>query len=298
MHVTDDLAAEGRWPAFSARTVAETGVRSMLSFRLSLAQDTLGALNLYSTVPAAFSPDSQVVGQVFASHAALALQAARQSEQVQVVTQDLRASRLQSERYGRQAELAVALQRSMLTELPDLAPLQTAARYLPATQAAEIGGDWYDALALPGGAVHLTVGDLAGHDLDAAGAMGQARSALRALAVDRREAPGQLLDRFDGVLSRLLPGRTGTCVCAQLTPSPAGGSWRALLASAGHPPPLLITDRTARYVGLPAELLLGKGLAAQVRPRARRGRSQGARTRVGQRRLPRRWPGPARYGRR
>ncbi len=119
----------------------------------------------------------------------------------------------------------------MLTELPNLAPLQLAARYLPATEAAEIGGDWYDAFILPGGAVKLTVGDLAGHDVDAAGAMGQARSALRALAVDRREPPGQLLDRFDAVLAQLLPGRTGTCVCAQVSVDDAG--WQALLGNPG-----------------------------------------------------------------
>ena len=159
MHLTDDLAVERRWPAFSTRTVIETGVRSMLSFRLFLEQNTLGALNMYSTHSAAFGPDSQAVGQVFASHAALALQAARQADQVHTVTQDLRVSRRQSAQFGRQAELAVALQRSMLTELPDLPPLQTASRYLPATEAAEVGGDWYDAFRLPDGAVKLTVGD-------------------------------------------------------------------------------------------------------------------------------------------
>ena len=158
----------------------------------------------------------------------------------------------------RQAELAVALQRGMLTELPDLAPLQVAARYLPATDAAEIGGDWYDAFWLPDGAIKLTVGDLAGHDLDAAVAMGQARSVLRSLSVDRSEPPGQLLDRFDTVLSQLLPGRTGTCVCARL--SQHDGQWQAQFGNAGHLPPLLITDGAAQYVTLPEELLLGTGI--------------------------------------
>ena len=193
MFWTDDLTAEDRWPAFSARAFARTGVRSMLSFRLFLEQATLGALNLYASRHAAFGPDSRAAGEVFAAHAALALQTARERDRIQGMTAQLRASRQQARQYSRQAELAVALQRSMLTELPDLAPLQLAARYLPATEAAEIGGDWYDAFILPGGAVKLTVGDLAGHDVDAAGAMGQARSALRALAVDRREPPGQLL---------------------------------------------------------------------------------------------------------
>ncbi len=259
--VTADLLAEQRWPLFAARTVAETGVRSMLSFRLFLEQDTLGSLNLYSKQRAAFSSDSQAVGEVFASHAALAMSAAQEHERVQAMTEDLKLSRLQSRTHARKAELAVALQRGMLTELPDLGPLQVAARYLPATEAAEIGGDWYDAFWLPDGAVKVTVGDLAGHDLDAAVAMGQARSVLRSLSVDRPEPPGQLLDRFDTVLSQLLPGRTGTCVCARLTQH--NGQWQALFGNAGHLPPLLITDGAAQYVALPEELLLGTGIDQQ-----------------------------------
>ena len=262
---TDDLTLEARWPAFSARAVAETGVRSMLSFRLFLERDTLGALNLYSTAPAAFGPESRSVGEVFAAHAALALQAALEQDRIEGMTAQLSASRRQTQRYSRQAELAVELQRSMLTELPDLAPLQLAARYLPATEAAEIGGDWYDAFLRPDGSVKLTVGDLAGHDVGAAGAMGQARSVLRALAVDRPEPPGQLLDRFDTVLTHLLPGRTGTCICAQLREDEGedGAGWHALLASAGHPPPLLLTEQAVRFVELPTELLLGTGLGQQ-----------------------------------
>ena len=254
--VTADLLAEQRWPLFAARTVAETGVRSMLSFRLFLEQDTLGSRNLYSKQRDAFGRDSQAVGEVFASHAALAMSAAQQHERVQAMTEDLKLSRLQSRTHARQAELAVALQRGMLTELSDLGPLQVAARYLPATDAAEIGGDWYDAFWLPDGAVKLTVGDWAGHDLGAAVAMGQARSVLRSLSVDRPEPPGQLLDRFDTVLSQLLPGRTGTCVCARLTQH--DGQWQALFGNAGHLPPLLITDGAAQYVTLPEELLLAQ----------------------------------------
>ena len=269
--VADDLATETRWPLFAARAVAETGVRSMLSFRLFLEQDTLGSLNLYSTRAAAFAAESQLVGEVFASHAALALQAAREHDLVQEMTEDLQAVRGQAKRYARQAEFAVTLQRSMLTDLPDLAPLQAAARYLPATEAAEIGGDWYDAFVLPTGTVALAVGDLAGHDLDAAVAMGQARSTLRTLAVDRCEPPGQLLARFDRVLAQLLLDRTATCVYAHLSPlDPLGridptvaggrsrqGDWQLDIASAGHLPPLLISQGAAQYLDMPEELLLG-----------------------------------------
>ena len=256
--VTDDLLAEHRWPLFSTRAVEETGVRSMLSFRLFADQDTFGSLNLYSRARAAFDEDSQAVGEVFASHAALAWSAALEHERVATMTEDLRSSRRDIQRYAEQAGFAAALQRSMLTRLPDLSPLQLTARYLPATRAAEIGGDWYDAFAIPGGGVALTVGDLAGHDIDAAVAMGQARNILRALAVDRSEPAGRLLSRFDTVLSQLMLDRTATCVYAQLTEHEDG--WRVALGNAGHPSPLLITDGDARYLELPEDPLLGTGL--------------------------------------
>ena len=258
MFVTADLLNERRWPLFSSRTVQETGVRSMLSFRLFLAQDTLGSLNLYSSTPDAFDLDSQAVGKVFASHAALAWSAARKHEQMEAMSQDLDSSRQVAEQYAAQAGFAAALQRSMLTELPDLSPLQITARYLPATKAAEIGGDWYDAFVLPGGGVALTVGDLAGHDIAAAVAMGQARNVLRTLAVDRPEPPGALLSRFDTVLSQLGLGRVATCIYAQLDEHDTG--WWAALGNAGHPPPLIITDGDAQYLDLPADPLLGTGL--------------------------------------
>ncbi len=78
--VTDDLAAETRWPRFSRRAVEVTGVRSMLAFRMFIAQDTLGSLNLYSKHPRAFTDDSLAVGTIFAAHASVALRAAQNKE--------------------------------------------------------------------------------------------------------------------------------------------------------------------------------------------------------------------------
>ena len=254
---TGDLRSEDRWPHFSSRAASETGVLSMLSFRLFVEQDTFGALNLYSRRAHAFDDDSRRVGQVFAAHAAIALQAAREHERVAELEEDLRGSRRETRRYAQQVAVAVALQRSMLTDVPDLSPLKVAARYVPATEAVEVGGDWYDAFALPDGATALVVGDLAGHDIQAAVSMGQARNVLRALAIDRREPPGQLLDRLDAVLSHLQIGQTGTCVYAQLDEQ--DGGWRAQLANAGHPPPLLIADRAATVLASRPELLLGAG---------------------------------------
>ena len=79
----DDLAKEDRWPKFSQRAAEETGVASMLSFRLFAEGDTLGSLNLYSKQRAAFDDEALAVGSVFATHAAVALAGAQHDEQMQ-----------------------------------------------------------------------------------------------------------------------------------------------------------------------------------------------------------------------
>lgn len=255
---TGDLREEDRWPDFATRATQETGVRSMLAVRLFLAEDTLGSLNLYSKRPDAFTDDSIIVARLLATQAAVAVSAARESERADDVTDRLRTSRQEADRYQRQAEVALVLQRSMLTELPDVPPLQLTARYVPAVQAAEVGGDWYDAVPLPSGAVLLVVGDIAGHDVTAAAAMAQARSMLRALAVDRDDPPGRLLSRFDAVLRHL-----GIARIARIARLEArDGAWQVTVASAGHPPPLLIGVEGARYLDLPNEVLLGTGVDA------------------------------------
>lgn len=77
-----DLRLESRWPKFAARAQRDTGISSMLSFRLFVADDTLGALNLYSKAVDAFDERSRTVGLVFAAHAALALSTAIHGEQM------------------------------------------------------------------------------------------------------------------------------------------------------------------------------------------------------------------------
>ncbi len=78
----DHLAEEQRWPSFSRRASEETGVASILSFRLFAEEDTMGSLNLYSTKPAAFGDEARELGAVFAAHAAVALSGARKEEQL------------------------------------------------------------------------------------------------------------------------------------------------------------------------------------------------------------------------
>src|SRR5659263_95414 len=158
MYTTGDLRTEERWPAFATRATTASGIRSMLSLRLFVEGDNLGALNMYSRQPDAFDEDSIAVGRQFVAHAAIALSDAIESER----------SERRADRFQAQAGIAVHLQRSMLTELPDMAPFTAAARYVPAVVDAEVGGDWYDALVLPSGDFLLVVGNLTRHDVAAA----------------------------------------------------------------------------------------------------------------------------------
>lgn len=106
-------------------------------------------------------------------------------------------------RLARERETSLTLQRSMLTQAPVVPGLEVATRYRPSVADAEIGGDWYDAFARPDGDLMVVIGDVAGHDLAAAATMGQLRSMLRALAVDRDAPPADLLARLDAVATSL-----------------------------------------------------------------------------------------------
>ncbi|MBT2230092.1 PP2C family protein-serine/threonine phosphatase [Nonomuraea sp. NEAU-A123] len=183
--------------------------------------NVLGALTLVRVQPgAAFTLDDLPVVEDLAHRAGLALDNARL--------------------YGLQHEMAYRLQHSLLPQLPDVHPLRLAARYLPARQSSRVGGDWYDAFVLSGGAVTLVIGDVAGHDIAAAAQMSEVRNMLRALAFDRREPPSGIVTRLDRALTGLGGGFIATMVLARVE-GPPGGPWRMRWTNAGHPAPLLIT---------------------------------------------------------
>ncbi|MFF6883211.1 SpoIIE family protein phosphatase [Streptomyces sp. NPDC012421] len=160
---------------------------------------------------------------------------------------------------------ALGLQRAHLTEPPPVCGGTLAARYQPATSSGEIGGDWYDAFTLPDGTLVLDIGDVAGHDLTAATAMGQMRSMLRALAYagGPEAAPDEVLARLDQVSAGLSTAPLATSLHASLRREP-GGTWLLAWSSAGHPPPLLVpADGDARYLPGAADppLCVAPGLA-------------------------------------
>ncbi|MFE3825274.1 PP2C family protein-serine/threonine phosphatase [Streptomyces sp. NPDC059092] len=127
-------------------------------------------------------------------------------------------------------ELAEALQREMLPAvLPALPGLRTAARYAPARDGLDIGGDWYDGFTLPDGALALCVGDVQGHDVEAAAIMGQVRIGLRAVAATATD-PGQVLSRANDLLLSVGSSLFATCSFLRFDPV----TWELQSARAGH----------------------------------------------------------------
>jgi PAS domain S-box-containing protein len=138
--------------------------------------------------------------------------------------------------YGKEHEVAVALQRSMLPRVPPVAGLEISAHYFAGSERADVGGDWYDVLPLPDGSVGVAVGDVMGHDLIAAAAMGQLRSVLRSYAWEGHR-PSEVLERLDRLVQGLGMAQLATCVYGRLLPVEGGALLR--YANAGHLPPVV-----------------------------------------------------------
>ncbi|MFD5103265.1 SpoIIE family protein phosphatase [Streptomyces albidochromogenes] len=138
--------------------------------------------------------------------------------------------------YGREAYIADELQRTMLPDsLPQPTGVKLASRYLPAAETARVGGDWYDAIPLPGSRVALVVGDVMGHSMTSAAIMGQLRTTAQTLAgLDL--PPQEVLHHLDEQAQRLGQDRMATCLYAVYDPV----SHRITIANAGHPPPILL----------------------------------------------------------
>ncbi|AIR96136.1 SpoIIE family protein phosphatase [Streptomyces glaucescens] len=153
--------------------------------------------------------------------------------------------------------IAERLQRSLLPVLPEAGHLELAARYAASSTTAQVGGDWYDSFILPSGDTALVIGDVTGHNLDAAIAMSQLRSMLRGIAVDRQEPPETVLRRLDMANHTLYREATATCIYGLLKGGEEG-PWELVHSSAGHLPPLLTTeDGRTRFLEDGSGLLLG-----------------------------------------
>ncbi|OAH12235.1 SpoIIE family protein phosphatase [Streptomyces jeddahensis] len=151
--------------------------------------------------------------------------------------------------------LVVELQQAIVPEVPTfekLPGLQVAARYRPAAEEYQVGGDWYDVMPLAGGGVLMAVGDIAGHGIDAATGMVALRNALRGLAVTGH-SPGRLMAWLNQVTLHADGQPTATAVCALYDPDTRSLRW----ASAGHLPLLLLREGHADLLDPPRNILLG-----------------------------------------
>ncbi len=152
-------------------------------------------------------------------------------------------------------ELGEVLQRHLLGPPPVVPGLESAARYLPAVRGTRVGGDWYDAFPAPDGGTVLVIGDVAGHDPQAAAAMAEVRGMLRAVAVDAA-SPAGVLAALDRVMAHPATPALVTVIVATVTRTADGAT--VCWSNAGHPPPaLLAADGSVRLLERVPERLLG-----------------------------------------
>jgi serine phosphatase RsbU (regulator of sigma subunit) len=169
-------------------------------------------------------------------------------------------------RQSEQAELAEGLQRSLLTDPPMIADASVVVRYVPAAEAARVGGDWYDAFLQRDGSPVIVIGDVVGHDTAAAAAMGQLRGLLRGIAHYSGAGPAEVLRGLDRAMAEMHTETLATAAVARLERNDGAGGWsRVRWANAGHPPPLVVAaDGAVSVLGGPlGDLMLGVDTAAE-----------------------------------
>ncbi|MFB7599098.1 PP2C family protein-serine/threonine phosphatase [Streptomyces sp. NPDC056160] len=226
----DDVASDPRSIGFPE---GHPVMRTLLGVPLTVRGTVYGNLYLadkHDGTP--FGDDDEALLTALASAAGVSIENARLYEHLKRATEQF--------------------QRRMLPVLPDLAPLRIEARYEPASELPRLGGDWYDATPLPDGAVFVVVGDVTGHDVEAAPLMGQIRNMLRALAFDRCGPPSLVVDTLDRALSTYGDPTAATLVAARIEHE-AGVGYTVRWTNAGHPPPLLVTADGTVHVLAPEQ---------------------------------------------
>ncbi|MET9604278.1 SpoIIE family protein phosphatase [Streptomyces sp. NPDC006512] len=219
-----------------ARLMAESGVACVLVAPL-IARGTVQGIAVFgrSGGRPAFTGDDLALAGELASRAAICLDNARL--------------------YSRVQDISLTLQRALLPSAQATSPYaEVAHRYVPGGRVTEVGGDWYDVIELPGHRVALVVGDVMGHGVPAAAAMGRLRITTKALA--RREVePAAMLGELDA-LAREAGIELATCLYLVYDAT----TGRARIASAGHPPLLVLhPDGTVRTVDEVLGVPLGVG---------------------------------------
>jgi serine phosphatase RsbU (regulator of sigma subunit) len=212
------------------RLMRELGLTSAMVLPLLARDRVLGALTLVSSDPGRQFDDTDLeLAQDLARRAAMAIDNAIL--------------------FRREHDAAVTLQRSLLPQsLPQVEGMRFAARYEPAAPGLEVGGDWYEVVALPDGTVGASIGDVAGHGIRAASMMGRIRPALRAYVLDGH-GPLEAVRRLDRLMQELGEAEMTTVFHIHIDP----GEDSAEYVRAGHMPALL------RLPGGEVEVLEGAG---------------------------------------
>ncbi|NUU22419.1 MAG: SpoIIE family protein phosphatase, partial [Streptomycetaceae bacterium] len=236
-------------PPETVARIMPADAHSMLAIPLFARGKVLGAVTMWRTAtPADFDDEDADLMAEIASRAALGVDNAR--------------------RYTREHRTAVALQRSLLPRPVTRTPAaDTTGTYLPAEGDAGVGGDWFDVIALSSLRTGFVVGDVVGHGLGATAAMGRLRTAVQTLA-DIDLEPDELLSHLDDLVLSYWPEHDPNDPTSELAAQGATFlyavydpvSRRCTMASAGHPPPLMLRPGAApEFVDLPPGPPLGLG---------------------------------------
>jgi PAS domain S-box-containing protein len=234
-----------------AFTHEATGTASVLSVPVQAGGRTIGALAF------GFGSEGPPGGGVIQVAGTLAGLAGQALERAQL--------------YEAEHAAAHLLQQALLPQIPaELPGVSVGAFYRPAEESHDVGGDWYDVFELPGGTIGCAVGDVVGHDLAAAAAMGRLQLLLRYTALSGA-GPAGVLDALDQACPDLTGTDLATVAYAEYDPAAAGGP-TLTYACAGHPPPLLADGGTVRFLDGGRSRALGfRGPRTQARITVPRG---------------------------
>ncbi|MEU9150182.1 SpoIIE family protein phosphatase [Streptomyces sp. NPDC048417] len=231
-----------------ARTMRETGMHSLMVVPIRTRHAFLGmAVFIRTEELMPFQEDDLLLAEELVSRTALSLDNAR--------------------RFARERSAALTLQRNLLPQrLVEGTAIETASRYLPADADNGVGGDWFDVIPLSGARTALVVGDVVGHGINAAAAMGRLRTAVHTLA-DLDLPPDELLAHLDDTVRRMAeedtdsqdPTRVTGATCLYVVYDPV--TRKCTMARAGHPPPAIIDPHgKVTFPDLPSGTPLGVGL--------------------------------------
>lgn len=220
----------------TASPLAGTAVGELLGVPLFARGRVIGELQVARAEARPFVEEEVQLLQLAAERVAVAFEQARIAE--------------------RERHVAETLQRNMLPErLPQIPGVGIAARYCPGGTEGEVGGDWYEVIALADGRIAIVIGDVAGRGVKAAVLMGQIRNVLRAYALEGG-SPAEVVGRLDEVLQLLGDTTMVTLLFIVLDPR----DWSVRIANAGHLPPLVVApDGTASFVEIGRSAPLGVG---------------------------------------